>query len=528
MAVELGASRLLAPYFSSAQIVWTIIIGTIMIAMALGNVFGGKWADKNPDPDRLYRRILIAAVWIGCIPVLGKYLVVLISGALVLVVNNGFLILAAFVSCFVIFVFPLFLLGTVTPGLVKATTDSLKDNARVVGRLGACDTIGSIIGTFAPTFLTIPAFGTSISFLITSGVLLALCLTYFISEFRTRQHLTAIIISVLVFALCCVTGWRSNFAFWERHLAYEGESIYNYLQVRDTKDSTILSTNVLFGVQSVTMKRPGLTGMYYDYALAAPAMAGVGQKESHADQNPNLLVLGMGTGTYARQCEHFYPSMHTTGVEIDRKITDLSYKYFGASRKAKTYTYAARAFLSADRTQTGRDRRYNVIMVDAYQDITIPFQMSSVEFFRLVRSHLKPGGVMVVNLNMRSADRSLRGRDINTHLSDTIATVFPHVYMVNVPDYTNRELFATDSPDALDHLSLVQSSHRGTALAGLLGRIRSQLVVYHSHHLPAMTDDKAPVELLGMREIDSIIREQLQYYKNIFRTQGLQGLLSAA
>lgn len=35
MAVELGASRLVAPYFSSSQIVWTIIIGIIMIAMAL-------------------------------------------------------------------------------------------------------------------------------------------------------------------------------------------------------------------------------------------------------------------------------------------------------------------------------------------------------------------------------------------------------------------------------------------------------------------------------------------------------------
>ena len=48
MAVELGASRLLAPYFSSSQIVWTIIIGTIMIAMALGNLYGGRSADKNP------------------------------------------------------------------------------------------------------------------------------------------------------------------------------------------------------------------------------------------------------------------------------------------------------------------------------------------------------------------------------------------------------------------------------------------------------------------------------------------------
>ena len=55
MAVELGASRLLAPYFSSSQIVWTIIIGTIMIALALGNLWGGRTADKNPDTDRLYR-----------------------------------------------------------------------------------------------------------------------------------------------------------------------------------------------------------------------------------------------------------------------------------------------------------------------------------------------------------------------------------------------------------------------------------------------------------------------------------------
>ena len=68
MAVELGASRLLAPYFSSSQIVWTIIIGTIMIAMALGNLYGGRQADRDPNPDRLYRRILIAAVWIGLIP----------------------------------------------------------------------------------------------------------------------------------------------------------------------------------------------------------------------------------------------------------------------------------------------------------------------------------------------------------------------------------------------------------------------------------------------------------------------------
>ena len=93
MAVELGASRLLAPYFSSSQIVWTIIIGTIMIAMALGNVYGGRSADKDPDPDKLYGRIIIAAVWIALIPVIGKYIIIGIAAALIFTVSNNFLII---------------------------------------------------------------------------------------------------------------------------------------------------------------------------------------------------------------------------------------------------------------------------------------------------------------------------------------------------------------------------------------------------------------------------------------------------
>ena len=79
MAVELGASRLMAPYFSSSQIVWTVIIGVIMIAMAIGNVWGGKLADKSATPDKLYRRLIIAAIWIALIPFVGRYLIAGIS-----------------------------------------------------------------------------------------------------------------------------------------------------------------------------------------------------------------------------------------------------------------------------------------------------------------------------------------------------------------------------------------------------------------------------------------------------------------
>ena len=77
MAVELGASRLMAPYFSSSQIVWTVIIGVIMIAMAIGNLWGGKLADKTNSPDKLYGRILIAAIFpVGALLFLVAFLLI--------------------------------------------------------------------------------------------------------------------------------------------------------------------------------------------------------------------------------------------------------------------------------------------------------------------------------------------------------------------------------------------------------------------------------------------------------------------
>ena len=40
-----------------------------------------------------------------------------------------------------------------------------------------------------------------------------------------------------------------------------------------------------------------------------------------------------------------------------------------------------------------------------------------------------------------------------------------------------------------------------------------------------LTDDRAPVELLGMRAIDSLIQSELQYYKDVYRAEGISGIL---
>ncbi len=504
MAVELGASRLLAPYFSSSQIVWTIIIGVIMIAMALGNLYGGRAADKDPDPARLYRRILIAAVWIAAIPVAGKYVILGVSALLVLAINTNFLIWAAFASCMIVFVFPLFLLGTVTPCLVRATIESLDEGGRTVGRLGACNTIGSIIGTFLPTFVTIPSVGTSVTFLIFAGILIALALIYFIS---TGTHKAATVVGIVIFLLCCIFGHRSHFAFWENDLTYEGESIYNYLQVKDDAEKTVLSTNVMFGVQSMYMKQPGFTGMYYDYALAAPVMSG--------KKTPSVLILGMGTGTFATQCGYFFPGCDVSGVEIDGKITELAHTYFHLDEKTPVATYDGRAYLNVDK------RKYDVIMVDAYQDITIPFQMSSVEFFTLVRDHLADGGVMVMNMNMRGSGGE---DDICTYLSDTVTSVFPYAVSVDVPWTTNREMFASLSNPAAALEAGTAALADGELKTKMLTVRQDLTAVGKGDHI--FTDDCAPVELIGMRSMDAMIKDELGYYKDVFETEGLPGLLS--
>ncbi len=538
MAVELGASRLLAPYFSSSQIVWTIIIGTIMIAMALGNIYGGRAADKDPDPGRLYTRILIAAVWIALIPLVGKYVILGISAVLIFAVNSNFLVIAAFAACMVVFVFPLFLLGTVTPSLAKYTTDSLEDNGKIIGTLGAFNTVGSIIGTFLPTFVTIPAVGTAITFLIFAGILIALSILFFVttgSESKSednnstsgksgnfdvkRKNTRKIAVSLVIFLLCCIFGHNSSFAFWEKDLTYEGESVYNYLQVKDNPNSVILSTNVLFGVQSILIKDGTLTGMYYDYALAAPYMAGIKEKEK-AGENIDVLILGMGSGTYATQLSRYFDNVNVEGVEIDDKITDLAHKYFELPESTKVTTYDGRAYLNAI------DNRYDVIMVDAYQDITIPFQMSSREFFSMVKEHLNDDGVMVVNMNMYSEELDSSNPTINTYLADTISSVFENVAIVDVVGSTNKELFASNNAHYLDKLSANAALEENESLKAMMDRVK-QTALFYDAGTNVMTDDKAPVELLGMKQIDLIIKDEVSYYKGIYNSQGISGLINS-
>lgn len=501
MAIELGASRLMAPYYSSSQIVWTIIIGTIMIAMSIGNIIGGRMADKAKKPTKLFIMLFIAAVWVVLIPLFGKFVIAGIAvGLAASNLSHNFLIWAALLSCLLIFVFPLLTLGMVTPNLVRFAAKSLDENGKTVGRIEACNTIGSIIGTFIPTFVTIPSVGTSATFIIFGSILFVISITYFfIQGYRRIFHTT---LAVIILGI----GIASSFipvSFWSSDTIYEGESLYNYLRVEETDNEIILSTNVIFGVQSVRYKEERIYDDYFDNVLALNKMV---------DNDPEFLILGLGTGTVAYKSELYFDHHKIDGVEIDGKIVDLAYKYFDLPEDVNVYVNDGRAYMNLCK------KNYDIILVDAYRDITIPFSMVSIEFFNLVKDHLNEGGIACVNLNMSSN----RKGGINDYIYGTLTKVFKYCYQVEAD--TNMLIYCSNDVDLREKLGSKLDEVTVPKLKTLFTKAYNNMKRLEDNEY-ILTDDKAPVELLGMRVLDDMIIDELEGYRSKIRGKSIKEII---
>lgn len=118
---------------------------------------------------------------------------------------------------------------------------------------------------------------------------------------------------------------------------------------------------------------------------------------------------------------------------------------------------------------------------------------------------------MVVNMNMKSGSE----HSINDYLCDTIGSVFEHVYTAPVSGGTNCEVFAFQSPDVLNTFETGRKSLTDEALSDMMETVSGQITLRESGNL-ILTDDKAPVELLGMRVLDEIIADELDYYRELY------------
>jgi spermidine synthase len=209
-----------------------------------------------------------------------------------------------------------------------------------------------------------------------------------------------------------------------------------------------------------------------------------------ARSKPNLRALFIGGGgyTFPRYLEAVYPQSELTVVEIDPGVTRTAFDMLGLKRDTRIVTFNEDARLYMDKRPS---QPYDLILGDAFNDYSVPYHLTTLEFNRQVRARLASDGLYMVNVI-----DGIR-RDFLRAFVYTLQQTFRSVYVVpastawrNSPRMT-YVLIATDA--ALD-LSAIQPDGRGDSPAHSAldeGQVSALLV---ENRPVLLTDQYAPVE----------------------------------
>jgi predicted O-methyltransferase YrrM len=201
-----------------------------------------------------------------------------------------------------------------------------------------------------------------------------------------------------------------------------------------------------------------------------------------------VAILGNAAGTTARALGRYFPATSVDAVEIDSELTTLGRRWFDLRNpRMRVHHEDARPYLR--RTAAS----YDAIMVDVYRQPYIPFYLATREFFELVRDHLTPGGMVVVNVGHPEGQSELE-----EVLSATMGAVFRTVVRDPSED-TNTQVIGTQAP--------VSASRLRRAAARMPPELRASALSAAGRLAPALeggsvyTDDRAPVEWLVDKSI---------------------------
>lgn len=172
------------------------------------------------------------------------------------------------------------------------------------------------------------------------------------------------------------------------------------------------------------MKQPGRIVMNYPQMMLGALFV--------KPEPKSVLIVGLGGGTIPRALREVVPGARIDVVEIDPAVVKVARRYFdlGDSRSVNV--------IEADgRVQVKRalreERRYDLIMLDAFDHEYIPEHLLTQEFLKEVKALLAPGGVLAANTFSSSR--------LYDHESATYASVFPEFFNLK---RENRVIIATN------------------------------------------------------------------------------------
>jgi len=129
-----------------------------------------------------------------------------------------------------------------------------------------------------------------------------------------------------------------------------------------------------------------------------------------------------------RYLEEMYPQSTLEVVEIDPEVTRVVFDYLGLSPDTGIVTYNEDARMTVPKLPEGE---YDLIIGDAFNDLSVPYHLTTLEFNEQVRALLKEDGIYAVNI----VDKFHSGKFLRAYVN-TLQQTFPYVYLIrDIPDW---------------------------------------------------------------------------------------------
>ena len=324
MILELVASRVLAPFFGTSNLVWTSVIGIILLSSSIGNYIGGIIADKKNVSSKFKAILLFSFLTIIVIP----FVQVKILTAISTIFSD--IKVGAILATVLLFFIPSLLVGVLSPIILKLKLDSIDSAGKTSGKISAISTIGGIVGTFFGGFYLIPNFG-SIHILF----VLALSFIYLIPlvDFKlTFKSAGAIVLTTVVCLIIMnynmdmneITGVQvKNDIIDSGSVSYDTQYgrvlIYNAMRGEDE----VRVLNIDSGFESATfINKEKRNELVFEYTKYYDLMF-----KANIDIKDTLMIGGAGYN-YPKYFISHYQDKTMDVVEIDGEITEIAKEYF--------------------------------------------------------------------------------------------------------------------------------------------------------------------------------------------------------
>ncbi len=492
MIVEIVAGRLAARHLGSSLYTWTAVIGVILGGITFGYYIGGRLADS-----------FSARKTIG-------WLLAASSGACIAAIIFNNLVgewtflwrmeIAQRVLCHIAIVFfiPSTLIGAISPVAVKTALESRQDSGRTVGRMYALGAAGSILGTFLAGFWLIGTIGTVNTLWLTTGIMLVMALMYLPKSAAMLAY--TVVVVLLVIAGSIPAKWAETIGSalslrqeQKPDILYETESQYGYVAVhqlsKEPDKRQFVQDNLKSHSQIIMGKIRDLQFFYVRVYGAVTRRAAAGKER--------LCTLSIGGGGYVfpRYILDIWPGSSVDVAEIDPAVTEAAMQAFGLPRDTsiRTINLDGRNYVDEllEKKQRGEQiSQYDFIYMDAYNDLSVPFQLVTKQFNEKIFNILAADGVYLTNIIDMYEESKLVASYVKT-----IKKTFPYIYVVTrQSDYNlpfNFIVIAGKKPVNLENIN----KEENLADAKLIISDENDLAVFQKKTgLIAFNDDYAPVE----------------------------------